>query len=388
MTEPLADCYDVAVVGAGVAGAVAAFRLARRDLKVLLVDKADWPRDKVCGGCVNAAALQAFAAAGLEGVAAIGQPYTEMQLAAGGARARFPLPAGRAVSRQRLDASLVEAALAAGVDFRPATNAALGLAWSDARILQLRRGGERTAVRARLILACDGLKSRLLESAWAGRERFSAGARSAPPDSRIGAGALLADAPDTYAPGIIHMACAEHGYVGLVRVEDNRLNIGAALDPVWVKRIGGPAVAVERILASAGLPSLPGLADARWRGTPQLTRSHDRLGAERLFALGDAAGYVEPFTGEGMAWAVAGAAAVEPFAVAAVANWHDGLAHAWSVELRRLIHKRQRACRGVASVLRRPRAVKGAIRLAAAAPVVAAPLTAWLNRNFQLARKQ
>ncbi|HET6725991.1 MAG TPA: FAD-dependent oxidoreductase [Gammaproteobacteria bacterium] len=375
MADPLADRWDVAVVGAGVAGAVAALRLARRDLKVLLVDKADWPRDKVCGGCVNTAALHALAAAGLADIAAIGQPYAEMQLAAGGVQARFPLPAGRAVSRRQLDAKLVDAAIAAGVEFRPATNVALGKANADGRLIELRCGDERTIVNAKLVLACDGLKSRLLE-------RVLQPVRRAPA-SRIGAGALLDNAPAAYAPGIIHMACAEHGYVGLVRVDDNRLNIGAALEPAWVKGIGGPAAAIGNILAAAGLPPLPGLVEAHWRGTPHLTRSHDLLGAERLLALGDAAGYVEPFTGEGMAWAVAGAAAVEPFALAAVADWRDSLAWAWTAEHRRLIHNRQRACRGVASLLRRPRAVQSAIRLAAAAPIVAAPLTAWLNRDFQ-----
>lgn len=370
MTEPLREDWDVVVVGAGVAGAVAAFRLARRELAVLLVDKADWPRDKVCGGCVNAAALNALSASGLPAVATLGRPYTEMQLAARGRHARFPLPAGRAISRRYLDAALVDAAVDAGAQFLPSTHARLADGDDHRRRLELHRG-DRVTVQAKLVLACDGLQSRLLNDA-----------AEVAPCSRIGAGVVVAAPPD-YRPGRIYMACGAYGYVGLVRVEGEQLNIGTALDPAWVKHQGGPAAAVAGILESAGLPAIDRLDALHWRGTPRLTRRHDRLGADRLLALGDAAGYVEPFTGEGMAWAVAGAAAIEPYAVAAVTGWRDELVDAWTARHERLILNRQRACESIAALLRHPRLVAGAVRLAAAAPMVAAPLTAWLNRDFK-----
>ncbi|HET7569995.1 MAG TPA: FAD-dependent oxidoreductase [Gammaproteobacteria bacterium] len=377
MNPPPDDQWDVAIVGAGVAGAVAAFRLARRGLRVLLADKADWPRDKVCGGCINAAALHALAALGLTEPASLGQPYAEMRLSANGRQARVPLPAGRAISRRRLDAALVEAATEAGAVFSPATRVAPLEARDDSagRRLELRRGAERWPVRAKIVLACDGLNSRLLQEPG-----------EIQPGSRIGVGAVIGNAPSDYRPGIIYMACGAHGYAGLVRVEDRRLDVAAALDPDWIKHIGGPAAAVTATLRSAGLPLFDALASARWRGTPQLTRRHGRLGGYRLLALGDAAGYVEPFTGEGMAWAIASAAAIEPFVLAAVADWRNELVEAWTVRHRALIRNRQRACRGIATLLRRPRLVAGAVRVAAAAPAVAAPLTAWLNRDFKYPR--
>ncbi|HET8551742.1 MAG TPA: FAD-dependent oxidoreductase [Gammaproteobacteria bacterium] len=372
MREPLQQEWDVVVAGAGVAGAVAAYRLARRGLRVLLADKADWPRDKVCGGCINAAALRALTRLGLGSAVAAGQTYSGMLLAAGGRQARFSLPAGRALSRRQLDATLAAAAIGAGARFSPATHVRLGDCDADGRWLQLRRGSQSTVVHARVVLACDGLKSQLLDDdVEIGRV------------SRIGAGGILAAAPDVYPAGTIYMACGDNGYVGLVRVEAGQVNIGAALEPVWIKQCGGPSAAVASILNSAGLPQLDGLDDLRWRGTPRLTRRHGRLGRGRLFALGDAAGYVEPFTGEGMAWAIAGAAAVEPFVLAAVAEWREVLIDAWTARHHALIRNRQRACRGVAHLLRRPTLVAGAVRLAAATPSVAAPLTAWLNRDFK-----
>src|SRR5438132_14182323 len=58
-------CWDVVVIGAGPAGAMAARQLARMGKSVLLVDKAYFPRWKVCGCCLNAGALATLRAAGL-----------------------------------------------------------------------------------------------------------------------------------------------------------------------------------------------------------------------------------------------------------------------------------------------------------------------------------
>jgi flavin-dependent dehydrogenase len=103
--------------------------------------------------------------------------------------------------------------------------------------------------------------------------------------------------------------------------------------------------------------------------------------------LGDAAGYVEPFTGEGMAWALAGAAAVEPLALAAVEGWRDELVDQWTARHAALIHPRQRACRALSTVLRHPRLVAALLALLDAAPVAVTPLTAWLNRDIELEPK-
>ena len=110
------------------------------------------------------------------------------------------------------------------------------------------------------------------------------------------------------------MTCGTGGYLGLVRLEDDRLDLAAAFDADWMRRAGGPGAAAKALLSEAGWPAPFDLLKSTWRGTPALTRQARRLAAERVFVLGDAAGYVEPFTGEGMAWALAAGVAVAPLA--------------------------------------------------------------------------
>jgi flavin-dependent dehydrogenase len=173
------------------------------------------------------------------------------------------------------------------------------------------------------------------------------------------------------------MACGSGGYVGLVRLEDGRLGMGAALDVAAVRRAGGPGEAAASCLDEVGWPAPERLAQGGWRGTAPLTRQARRLAAERVFVLGDAAGYVEPFTGEGMAWALAAGAAVAPLAAEA---WRPALAARWEAVYRRVVGRRQFVCRAAAAVLRRPWLAGALIRLLAVAPSLAAPVLALLNR--------
>lgn len=377
----LAPNWDIVVVGAGIAGSAAALRLARRGAAVLLVEKSAWPRDKVCGGCINAAALQELENCGVRGLETAGRLYTRMHLGCQGREASLGLPAGRAVTRRRLDARIAAEAMRAGAEFLPATHARLGPVTDRDRSVTLSQGAGSATLKARLVLDCSGLGERLARGSGPPASRVAAGAY-------IGAGTVSSGAPAFYRPGAIHMACAAHGYAGLVRAEDDRINIGAALDPTWVKRAGGPGEAVATTLEQAGFPAWPALREARWRGTPKLTRSRRRLGAERLFVLGDAAGYVEPFTGEGIGWALADAAALEALALAGAARWSSAFIEEWSAIHRNLLGRRQRVCRAVTRILRHPRLLAGALPLVDRAPGALAPLVRWLNHAYEIAPVQ
>ncbi|HZY89862.1 MAG TPA: FAD-dependent monooxygenase [Gemmataceae bacterium] len=368
--------WGAAVVGAGPAGALAAHELARRGVATLLIDQAAFPRAKVCGCCLSARGIATLAAAGLGDLPARcgAVPLRAFELAAGGASARLAV-SGVVLSRGALDAALVGAAVAAGAHFLPQARAALvagGGAAGTVRLVSVPPGGA-VAVRARCVLAADGLGGQLLTRAGVGEAPAAAGAR-------VGVGAVSAEAPAYYRAGTVYMACGARGYVGLVRLEDGRLDVAAALDAAWVRASGGPGRAALPLLAAAGLPPVPGLLDLAWRGTPALTRRATRVAGERLFVLGDAAGYVEPFTGEGMAWALAGGLAVAPLAAEAARRWRPSLAAAWAATYRRVVVRRQYLCRAAAAVLRRPLLARAIVRVLARVPALATPLLRHLNR--------
>jgi flavin-dependent dehydrogenase len=229
------------------------------------------------------------------------------------------------------------------------------------------RGAAR--VTARLVVAADGLAGGLLTQASASSPRGTVAT-----GSRVGLGGVVDAAPAEYAAGVIHMAVAAGGYVGLVRQEDGRLNVAAAIDAARLKAPGGPDAAIRAILAGAAFPELPAGAGVVWTGTPTLTRRPERPGAERLLAVGDAAGYVEPFTGEGIAWALAGAVALAPLAAEAAASWHPEHLERWSTARARQSARGERLCRVAAWTLRRPALARAALRAVAWLPGLAAPV--------------
>lgn len=373
--------WDAVVVGAGPAGAMGARELARRGAGVLLVDKVRFPRYKVCGGCLNPRALRVLARAGLghlvEKLRAV--PLTRFKLGARGAVADVPLPPGAGLSREALDAALVREAVLAGAAFLPGVSASLlplGRA-ADRRRLRLRQAGREHWIEARIVLAANGLTGGLEEHPPAATEVD----RPWEPGSRVGAGVMIPGPVAGYDPGTIYMACAEEGYVGQTVVEDGRVDMAAALDPAAVKRAGGTGELAGCILARAGFPPYPGLARLPWKGTPHLTRQAPALGGERLFVLGDAAGYIEPFTGEGMAWAFAGAALVAPLALRGARLWDPDLLARWRGAYHRKVTRRQIICRITADLLRRPAATRVTVGALAVAPWLARPLFRIMYRD-------
>jgi flavin-dependent dehydrogenase len=367
--------WDVAVVGAGPAGSFAAYELARRGAAVLLVDKAPFPRWKVCGACINGRALSILRQSGLESLVARRGAVRlfRFRVYAGRRAADVPLPEGAALSREALDSALVEAAVVAGCAFLPETNATLGAATAQARTLFLQQRSGSYQIAASVVLAADGLAGSLLAQELRHQMHIR-------PNSWIGAGTVARDGPGSYSPGTIFMGCGREGYLGLVRVEDGRLNIAAAMSPDGIKRGGGPGRAAMAILSQAGLPDFPGLERLPWRGTPALTRRVARVASHRLFVLGDAAGYVEPFTGEGIAWALASGRAVAPLAMQAVSNWRPGLAAEWCALHERTVGRRQGICSALTAALRHRLFCRAMVFALARAPALAHAVARHLNQ--------
>src|SRR5262249_46295116 len=123
LSTATARVWDVVVIGAGPAGSLAARELARRNCTVLLVDRAAFPRWKVCGSCLNGRALAMLDEAGLGDLPERNEavPLSAFHLAGGGRAATVSLPGGVALSRSRFDAALVEEAIREGAAFLPQT---------------------------------------------------------------------------------------------------------------------------------------------------------------------------------------------------------------------------------------------------------------------------
>jgi flavin-dependent dehydrogenase len=366
---------DVLVVGAGPAGAVAARGLSLEGARVLLVDKARFPRWKVCGCCLNGAALRTLDSIGLGGLPErLGaQRLTHVRITACGRTAEIALPDGVALSRWCFDEALIGQAVADGVSACTETSAErLEESGEHVRVL-LRSQGYVSKVRARVVIGADGLAASFT--------RKVPGVRSMPARrARIGAGTSVDPAPQVYARNVIHMAVGAGGYVGLVRVEDDRLNVAAAFDVGFVRATGGLANAARCVLKESGLPAIEALGAARWRGTPPLTRRHQPLPHGRLYLVGDAAEYIEPFTGEGMAWALESGTAIVNYVMAALNGAGAATPAAWLRRANRLLGDRKRHCRWLASVLRRQRLTGLGVRLLHAYPNLATPYLRTLNR--------
>jgi flavin-dependent dehydrogenase len=357
------ELWDAVVVGAGVAGGVAAAVLAGRGWRVLLVERSAWPREKACGGCLNAAGVEMLRGAGLTDVLRGAGEMRRMELHAGGRVAAFSLPAGAVVERQMLDARLAAVAVARGAVFMVGAMARLlPEDDSDWRAVQISSGDEMQTVRGRVILACDGLGKS--GSGFLGGERWTAVRVEA--DGRLGFSATVDAEGWKVESGTLVMSVGAEGYVGMVRLPGEhrrdadatesdaaRIHIGAALLPGACHARRGPAGVIERILNECGLegagcaPAPP----AAFVGTGILTRRRAVVGRGRVLAIGDACGYVEPFTGEGMAWAIRGAlAAAEVLPMRAAAIGAD-VGEQWRRRFENDIRPRQKWCRGLRHVL-------------------------------------
>jgi menaquinone-9 beta-reductase len=305
IAEASHSIWDVIIIGAGPAGCSLALSLAKKNRRVLLVERATFPRPKVCGGCMSHNTIAAFEQLGLlDLLKNCGlQTVNNMILANNSTTVKLPIE-NWSLSRYSLDESLFRACRSAGVECLSQTRATMLDDRSDTRTVQLQMPSGRAQLQARVVVLASGLSAGVVKS-----------------QSRIGAGVILDSTPADYPANTLGMAVGTGGYVGWVQVENQRFDLAAAFDAAFVKAQGSLGNAATAVIAEAGFPRIPNLTEAAWKGTPFLSRKPTRLAGPRWFAVGDAAGYVEPFTGEGMAWAMHGALALAPIVDRAIAGW-------------------------------------------------------------------
>lgn len=287
--------FDAVIVGAGPAGSAAAIRLGRAGRRVLLIDRCAFPRSKVCGGCLSGTGTQLLRELlGPGGFAGI--PAKSTSFVVGRRRiATGAKGASSVVCRTELDQRLLECAAASGAETvlgRSAEVALEGDRWC-ARI-----GTDR--IRARLILMAAGVGGLVhklgIRSRYRGR-MMAAQQWTQPP--RPGMPAL----------GEAELHWLRGGYVGLATPVEGRVVVGLA--SILPSRSGGqtqsPFMQLRQLNPrSEVLQALPEDSPRRYgsRGASGFPWWPERVADRNLMLLGDAAGYSEPFTGEGMGMAL------------------------------------------------------------------------------------
>jgi flavin-dependent dehydrogenase len=370
--------WDVVIVGAGPAGGLTAYLLARRGLKVLIVERSPLPRAKVCGGCLNVPAAALLASCGLQHCidAANSQTLEHITFCRGAGRVAMDGDFGFVIDRALLDAGIVRAACENGATVWDNCAATVSKQVNDvSRGVVLARGGSSAEhVLAQVVICADGLGHPSL----ADLVEF---ATTTHPESRFGLGVIDGRLESTgYAPGSLTMALGDEGYMGVARLADGRFRIGAAASRRGRYIARQPAAWLTQLVSSCGLPSIDGLETSTIKGTPLLTQRSKCLAGHRLLVVGDAAGYVEPITGEGMACALAGAAALAPVAAEACHGWRSDIPRRWASVLRRQVFARQGSNRLLAGALRRPHVSRLVFAAAACMPAAANRLARRINR--------
>ncbi len=311
--------HDVIVVGAGPGGSTAAFHLARRGHKVLLVDQAQFPRDKACGDGLTEGAFPLLDEMGLGALLAQAQPIGAIALFGQG-RPDGPSPLrvaqpGCIIARKTLDAAMVARARAAGAEFWPNVTVRDFVADDQGCRLGAMRGGRPISIASRFVVAADGARSVVArragllpaDAATCGVALRGYFRLQGPlsPDFHVHIPLQLDDFGRRFA-----------GYGWAFPVDDGLANLGVGYFPTQPReRLPNPRAVFDAFIATAERqPDLAGLSPAGPTKGGLLHCAHDadRCHGRRALLVGDAAGLVDPFTGEGIKAAIlSGALAAE-----------------------------------------------------------------------------
>ena len=364
---------DVIVVGAGPAGSIAAMLLARAGARVRLIDRETFPRAKLCGDTVNPGTLAILrrlrASAGVEerGLRIDGMVVTgERGIAIEG---RYPHGLhGRALLRRELDWQLLQQAVDAGAMFEPgvAVRGPLVEANGTRRVTGVVLDGRRAERRltARVTIAADGRRSTIA---------FGLGlARHPARPRRWAVGAYYQNVTGSTTFGEMHVRRGR--YIGVAPLPGGLTNV-CLVQPSQPAdaSLRDPAALLRDVLAH-DLLLCERFASARAIAAPvvlgPLAVDHVDASLDGLLLAGDASGFVDPMTGDGLRFAVRGAELAADAALAALKHGWSGIHQQLGAARRREFAGKWRFNRALRALVASPRAIEAAAFGARLAPAV------------------
>ena len=301
--------YEVAIVGAGPAGSSAAIRLAQNGLKVLLVEQKKFPRSKLCGEFISPeclthfAELNVLAEMSLAGCVSLDRTVFYARNARSVTVPSEWFTAGSSalgLSRSEMDQRLLVRAGTAGADILEETQAT-GLLFDNKKVsgVQLRDHNRETFdVKAALTIDATGrarILARQIEKA------NDNGRRSRAEFVAFKTHLEGANIPD----GDCEIYAYRGGYGGCSRVEKGLYNLCFIVSADIAKKYGGDAAEIMKKVVFKNKRAALSLADARivkdWLAVPIESYGRAELApANGLLTIGDAAAFIDPFSGSGI----------------------------------------------------------------------------------------
>jgi len=390
---------DVVVVGGGPAGASLAIRLARAGTQVCVVDRARFPRDKPCGEFLSPGATPILEELGVRGAveAAGARRLERVRIVAHGAAVEleFPddegaAPWGYSLSRRALDAILLDAARAAGARVLEATRVE-GVRFEPGRAIIASRGadGEPLEIGARLVVGAGGRNCPVARALGTqqrdARARFDLLAHWTGRPALFGTGGERgASDPDDPEPTVCELRVGGDRYIAVAPVENGRWNVNCVVSRSALRDEPEPEILYRRVLGAAASSEAATVRSPASAGatcvedvvasdvTPLRAR---RAISERALLIGDAALFLDPFTGQGLYLALRSAALAAAVVPRALANGASRASLAAYEEARAAeFDARRRVSRALQAVLYRPRAAHAVIHSLARDRVLARTL--------------
>lgn len=307
----MTEIYDVVIVGAGPGGSATAYYLAKEGFDVLLLDKFDFPRDKTCGDALTPRALHILDDMGiLDAVNQVGHRLDKVEFTAPkGHIVVAPIPKQESkydyllfAPRLLLDSIILERALSSGAGFQSPVRVTGVVLEGSNMIVKGEQRAKELSFRARMVIIATGANTKLL--------------------LRMG---LFKKMPQmvlcarTYYEGITNMIDAAHcrfdgvplpGYGWVFPISDSSVNVGVGLFRAGLAELWMPKTAHAAFDAFIHSPPLQQLLAGASQSGPikgypvRVDFARSPTFGERTMLVGEAAGLVNPVTGEGIDYAL------------------------------------------------------------------------------------